>query len=163
MSRTRSLPRQQRRLQRGVVTLEYALMLILGLIPLLFLTYTGVMMMAAQQTLSVASAEGARAALRFGPVEDRRIAACQAARRSMQWLIAFSGQDANCSSANASPVVVSQPTDCEGLASAKCIRVTVSYDYRTYPFLPGTGRLYGWTLDRPISNTAVAQLDLGSN
>ncbi len=171
MNRSRTRPVRALRQQRGVVTLEYALMLMFGLIPLLFLTYTGVMMMAAQQTLSVASAEGARAALRFAPLADRRVAACQAARRSMQWLTAFSGQNPNCNSPTASPVVVSVPQTCPGAPAAspgapsppQCITVTVSYDYQAAPFLPGTGRLYGWTLDRPLSNTAVAQLDLGSN
>lgn len=153
---------RQRSPQRGVVTLEFAFMLILGVVPLLLLTYTGVMIMAAQQTLSLASAEGARASLRYASPNERRVAACQAAQRSMQWLLNFAGQQANCSNAGAPPIVVSAPAPCAGLASAQCMQVSVSYDYRSKPFLPGTGRVYGWLITEPIRSTAVAQLDLGT-
>lgn len=149
--------------QRGVVTLEFAFMLMLGVLPLLFLTYTGVMMMAVQQTLATASAEGARASLRFGTAQQRRVGACQAAQRSMQWLLAYAGQTPDCSNGGSAPILVSQPTPCVGMADAHCIQVSVSYDYGAHPFLPGTGRLYGWAMDRPIRSIAVAQLDLGSN
>ncbi|WP_295516850.1 TadE/TadG family type IV pilus assembly protein [uncultured Stenotrophomonas sp.] len=154
--------------QRGVITVEYALMMMLGFIPLLMLTFTGVMIMAAQQTLATASAEGARASLRFGSTAERRVAACSAARRSMQWLLQFSGQDPDCGSASstgsgAGAIVVSPPAACSGLASAQCVTVTVSYDYSSHPFLPGTGTLYGWVMKAPIRSVAVAQLDLGSN
>lgn len=156
-------PQPNRRRQRGVVTIEYAFMLMLGVLPLLLLTYTGVMIMAVQQTLATASSEGARASLRFGTTEQRRVAACEAAQRSMQWLLAYSGDSVSCSSAAAAPIVVSMPAPCDGLADTQCIHVAVSYDYGSHPFLPGTGRLYGWVLDKPISSIAVAQLDVGSN
>jgi uncharacterized membrane protein SpoIIM required for sporulation len=39
-------------------SIEFALMLMLGLLPLLLFTFSGVMIMAAQQTLATASAEG---------------------------------------------------------------------------------------------------------
>lgn len=152
------------RSQRGVITVEYALMMMLGFLPLLMLTFSGVMIMAAQQTLATASAEGARASLRFGSTAERRVAACSAARRSMQWLLRFSGQEPDCSSAGSSgAIVVSPPAACTGLASAQCVTVTVSYDYSSHPFLPGTGTLYGWVMKAPIRSVAVAQLDLGSN
>lgn len=157
-----TLHRTDRAQQRGVVTIEFAFMLILGLVPLLMLTYTGVMIMAAQQTLALASAEGARASLRYASTSERRVAACQAAQRSMQWLLNFAGQPANCSTAGAPPIVVSAPAPCAGLASAQCIQVSVSYDYSSKPFLPGTGRVYGWLITQPIRSTAVAQLDLGT-
>ena len=66
----RRIGRATRNTQRGVVTIEYAFMLMFGLIPLLLLTYTGVMLMAVQQTLATASSEGARASLRFAPLDD---------------------------------------------------------------------------------------------
>ncbi|MGB9101148.1 MAG: pilus assembly protein, partial [Stenotrophomonas indicatrix] len=47
-----------RQRQRGVASIEFALMLLLGLVPLLLLTLSGVLIMAAQQTLATASAEG---------------------------------------------------------------------------------------------------------
>ncbi len=152
------------RSQRGVITVEYALMMMLGFLPLLMLTFSGVMIMATQQTLATASAEGARASLRFGSTAERRVAACSAARRSMEWLLRFSGQEPDCSAASSSgAIVVSPPAACSGLASAQCVTVTVSYDYSSHPFLPGTGTLYGWVMKAPIRSVAVAQLDLGSN
>jgi len=115
------------RSQRGVITIEYALMMMLGFLPLLMLTFSGVMIMAAQQTLATASAEGARASLRFGSTAERRVAACSAARRSMQWLLRFSGQEPDCSAASSTgAIVVSPPAACSGLASAQCVTVTVS-------------------------------------
>jgi hypothetical protein len=147
---------------RGAATIEFALMLIFGLLPLLMLTYTGVMIMAVQQTLSLASAEGARASLRYATPPERRVAACQAAKRSMQWLLTYAGQQPDCSAAAAPPIVVSAPAPCSGMASAQCMQISVSYDYGAKPFLPGTGRVYGWVITEPIRSTAVAQLDLGT-
>lgn len=154
---TRRFPRV-----RGAATIEFAFMLIFGLVPLLMLTYTGVMLMAVQQTLSLAAAEGARASLRYAPVNERRVAACEAARRSMQWLLSYAGENPNCSAAAAPPIVVSAPAPCNGLASAQCMQIAVSYDYGAKPFLPGTGRVYGWVMTQPIRSSAVAQLDLGT-
>lgn len=154
--------RSAARRQRGVVTLEFAFMMMFGLVPLLMLAYTGVMIMAAQQTLALASAEGARATLRHASPDQRRVAACEAAQRSMQWLLAFAGQQASCGNAAAPPIIVSAPAPCSGQPGVQCMQVSVSYDYRSKPFLPGTGRLYGWLLDEPIRSNAVAQLDLGT-
>ncbi len=151
------------RRQHGAATIEFALMLMLGLIPLLMLTFSGVMIMAAQQTLATASAEGARASLRYASANERRVAACTAARRSMQWLLQFSSQEPDCSAGGSGAIVVSPLAACSGLASAQCVTVTVSYDYAAHPFLPGTGTLYGWVMGDPIRSSAVAQLDLGSN
>jgi len=149
--------------QRGIATLEFALMLLFGLLPLLLVTYSGVMIMAAQQTLSAASAEGARAAFRHATPTERRTAACLAARRSMQWLLTYAKQSPDCAAGGAPPISVSTPAPCADLPAAQCIHVEVSYDYSTYPFLPGTGRVYGWVTTRPLRSTAVAQLDLGGN
>ncbi|MEX0178605.1 MULTISPECIES: TadE/TadG family type IV pilus assembly protein [unclassified Stenotrophomonas] len=152
-----------RRRQRGVASIEFALMLLLGLVPLLLFTFSGVLIMAAQQTLATASAEGARASLRYGSAGERRTAACLAARRSMQWLLQFSRQNPDCSTGGAGAIVVSPQTPCAGLATVQCMTVTVSYDYNAHPFLPGTATLYGWVMGAPIRSVAVAQLDLGSN
>lgn len=152
-----------RRRQRGVVAVEYALMMILGLVPLLLFTFSGVLIMAAQQTLATASAEGARASLRFGSAAERRTAACVAARNSMRWLLQFSRQNPDCSGGGTGAIVVAPQAPCAGQASAQCMTVTVSYDYAANPFFPGTATLYGWVMRGPIRSVAVAQLDLGSN
>lgn len=149
--------------QRGVASIEFALMLLLGLLPLLLFTFSGVLIMAAQQTLATASAEGARASLRYASAGERRTAACVAARRSMQWLLQFSAQNPDCSAGGTGAIVVSPQAPCAGLATVQCMTVTVSYDYASHPFLPGTATLYGWVMQAPIRSVAVAQLDLGSN
>lgn len=150
-----------KRRMRGVVSLEYALLLLLGILPLILATFSGVLIFAAQQSLSLAAAEGARAALRYGSTADRRAAACMAARESMGWLLEYARQTPDCASAAGSPIAVSQPFACLGSADRQCMRVTVSYDYDQHPFIPGTGRLYGWTIGTSLSSVATAQLDLG--
>lgn len=144
--------------QRGVVTLEYAFLLIIALIPLLLFTFTGTLIFAAKQSLSLAAAEGSRAALRHGDTGQRQQSACLAARRSMSWLLNFSGQSPSCSSTSSAPIQVSAMYPCESGASVNCMRVTVSYDYDQHPFLPGTGALYGWTVGQPLRSQAVVQL-----
>jgi Flp pilus assembly protein TadG len=145
--------------QAGAVTIEFALLVMFGLVPMLLLTYAGVMIMAAQQTLSLSASEGARATLLYGTDAERRGAACQAASRSMRWLLNFSGSPVDCASAGAPPVVVSQRMACTGNPGAQCIEVTTSFDHNAHPFIPGIGRLYGWVLDRPLSSSAVAQIE----
>lgn len=150
-----------RRCMRGVVSLEYALLLLLGILPLILATFSGVLIFAAQQSLSLAAAEGARASLRYGTTAQRRAAACMAAREAMGWLLDYARQTPDCAQAAASPIAVSQPFACEGSAERQCMRVTVSYDYDDHPFIPGTGTLYGWTIGTPLRSVATAQLDLG--
>jgi len=148
------------RRQRGVVSIEYALLLILGILPLLLITFTGVMVFAAQQSLTLAASEGARAALGYGDLATRRSNACQASARSMQWLLNFSGQAADCGTASAAPIVVSAAYPCD---TAQCIEVSVSYDYDQHPFIPGTGHLLGWVMGERLRSSAIVQLDTGSN
>lgn len=155
--------RSPRRRQHGVITIEFALMLMLGLLPLLLLTFTGVMLLAAQQSLTLASAEGARASLIHGSDAERRTAACMAATRSMRWLLDFSGRSTDCSApANpgaGAPVAVSMPDACAGNTQARCIQVVTRYDYDAHPFIPGLGRMYGWMLGGTMSSSAIAQVD----
>ncbi|KRG70274.1 pilus assembly protein TadE [Stenotrophomonas terrae] len=150
-----------RRRARGVVTIEFALMMLFGVLPLLLITFTGVMIFAAQQSLALAAGEGARASLRYGSTAERRSNACQAAARSMQWLLNYSNTAAGCSSANAAPIAVSQPYACAADSSVKCIKVTTYYNHDAHPFMPGTGALMGWSMGKSLSSTAVVQLDLG--
>lgn len=146
--------------QRGAATIEYVFLVGFGLVPLLLLTFTGVMIFAAKQSLTLAAEEGARAAMRQPAVASGQNAAnvrlqnaCTVAAQNMQWLLNFSS---------------SEVTRCEaslleggacGLAGARCVSVTTAYNYDMAPFFPGTGALYRWTLGEPIRSTAVAQLD----
>ncbi len=147
-----------RRHVRGVATLEYALILIFGMLPLILFTFTGVMMFAARQSLTLAAEEGARAAMRYAATPGQREQnACNVARHRMQWLFNFSGS----TGAVTCQTEVLTGAGC-GLADTHCMRVTTRYDYDAKPFLPGTRDLYRWTLGQPITSTAVAQLDLGN-
>jgi len=150
------------RRMRGVVSLEFALLLLMGVLPLLLITFSGVLIFAAQQSLSLAAAEGARASLRYGTTAQRRAAACAAATESMRWLLNYARQSPDCGAAAAAPILVSQPFACSGSPDRQCLRVTVSFDYDRHPFIPGTGALYGWTVGKPLSSAATAQLDLGN-
>lgn len=144
--------------QAGVVTLEYAFLLMIAVLPLLVLTFTGTLIFAAKQSLTLAAAEGSRAALRYGQIVERQQQACVAASRSMQWLHNFSGRPSSCSNGSNALVQVSPAFPCEPGASVNCIRVTASYPYDSHPFIPGTGALYGWTVGRPLQSQAVVQL-----
>jgi Flp pilus assembly protein TadG len=156
----RAASRSPRVRQRGVVAIEFALMFLFGLLPLLLLTFTGVLIFAAKQSLTLAAADGARAALRFQPtVAERHETAIAVAAERMQWLLDFA--DATPESA----IVVSDE-DCAdasaGAANVTCIKVTTSYDYDNHPFLPGTVTAYGWVLGGPLQGTATVQIEAGT-
>ncbi|WP_426703275.1 pilus assembly protein [Rhodanobacter sp. Col0626] len=145
----------RQRSQRGVVALEFALVFLFGMLPLLLLTVSGVLIFAAQQSLTLAAANGARAALRHGTtgsIAERRQSACQVAAQSMAWLLTFSGSTPDCTNA---PIVVTSAT-CDGVT---CVTVATSFDYDKHPFLPGTAIVYGWVLGRSLTSSATVQLD----
>jgi Flp pilus assembly protein TadG len=152
--------------QRGVVAIEFALVFLFGLLPLLLLTLSGVLIFAAKQSLTLAAANGARAALHYGTDAQRQTYACKAAQTSMQWLVTYAGETPDCSSA---PITVSNPatTACPSVVptGVECITVTTSFDYNAHPFLPGTATLYGWLVKDSdgnkavLSSTATIQID----
>ena len=138
--------------QRGVVAIEFALIFLFGLLPLLLLMISGVLIFAAKQSLTLAADNGARAALQYST--NRETTACQVAQQSMQWLLNFSGVTApDCTDG---PIVVTTIA-CPANATLSCVQVVTSFDYKTYPFIPGTQTVYGWVLG-PISSTAIVQL-----
>lgn len=158
------------RYQRGVAAIEFALVFLLGVLPLLILTLSGVMIFAAQQSLTLAAAEGARAALHYGTTAQRQTYACQAAQTSMQWLLTFSGEATkiNCATppapgATYAPIAVSPASTCPSNAAMQCITVVASYDYNNHPFLPLASSLYGWLMKSSLSSSATVQLDLTGN
>lgn len=153
------------RRQRGVMAIEFALVFLFGVLPLLLLTMSGVMIFAAQESLSLAAAEGARAALHYGTTAQRQTNACNAAQASMQWLLTFSGQTPNCGSPPApgstfTAIAVSAPAACPSTPAMECMTVVASYNYDAYPFLPGTKSVYGWVMGSIMSSSATVQLDL---
>lgn len=154
-------PGPGRRCQRGAMALEFALVFLLGVLPLLLLTFSGVMIFAAKQSLALAAAEGARAALRYGTtgsIAERETSACLAARESMQWLLDFSGDAPDCSAPAAAPPIAVSAFDCPA-GGAQCVRVVTTFDYDAHPFVPGTVTVYGWAIGKTISSSATVQLD----
>lgn len=139
--------------QRGVVSIEYALLLWLGVLPLLWLAVSGVMVMAARQSLTLAASEGARAALRYQPnYAARRDGAEAVARERMQWLFHFG---AGAGGGNAAHVDASAaPIPCPSDAAIRCITVDTAYDYNQKPFLPWTP----WVSSGLLTATATIQL-----
>lgn len=155
-----------RRGQRGVVAIEFALVFLLGVLPLLMLTFSGILIFAAKQSLTLAASEGARAALHYGTTAQRQTFACQAAQQSMQWLLTFSneGQNVNCAapappSGTYAPIAVSTAVPCATTPAVQCITVVTSFDYNNHPFLPGTTAVYGWFMKQALSSSATVQLD----
>jgi Flp pilus assembly protein TadG len=157
--------------QRGVVAIEFALVFLFGLLPLLLLTFSGVLIFAAKQSLTLAAANGARASLHYSAnIEGRRTYACTAASASMKWLLTFSNEAVDCSnpptpSSESSnmyvPIAVSNLGTCTPPAPAgvQCITVKTSFDYDAHPFLPGTKTVYHWTIGSALSSTATIQID----
>jgi Flp pilus assembly protein TadG len=141
--------------QRGVVAIEYALVFIFGLLPLLLLTISGVLIFAAKQSLTLAADNGARAALQYGVNNAaRQAAACAVAEQSMQWLLNFSGDTPDCTDG---PIVVSTIA-CPSNTSLSCVQVVTTFNYQAHPFIPGTQIAYNWLLNS-ISSSAIVQLD----
>lgn len=110
--------------QRGIVALEFALMFVFGLLPLLLFTFAGVLTFSAQQALTLAAADGARAALRYPisasssqtPLDARVAHARTVAADRMDWLIAAAG--------NQPGAVAATPAPCPAYPSITCMTVT---------------------------------------
>lgn len=153
------------RRQRGVAAIEFALIFMMGVLPLLLITFSGVMIFATQQSLSLASAEGARAALQYGTTAQRQTSACIAAQNAMAWLLAFSGDKPNCAAPQApggayTAIAVSGATPCPSNATMTCITVVTSFNYNAHPFIPGTKTMYGWLMASNLSSSATVQMNL---
>lgn len=141
--------------QRGASAIEFAL-----IFPLLFIIFYGAvtygLIFVAQQSITLAAAEGARAALRQATNETVRTTNARNAAigtgSAAAWLtsrITFTGTLlANCPY-NTVP------------ATVRCYQVTVSYlNYRTNPLVPLIlGPLIGVVVPDQLSSTAIVQID----
>ncbi|SDV51153.1 TadE family protein [Chitinasiproducens palmae] len=132
--------------ERGVAALEFALVF-----PLLFLLTYGLMtfglILITQHTLTLAAAEGARAALRYST--DPGAAACAAANQATHWL---AGDLLDCVAQKPAPTV------CPYDSTRQCMRVTVIYPYGTRPLVP-TLPLIGLALPNELRASAMVQLE----
>ncbi|BAO89970.1 TadE/TadG family type IV pilus assembly protein [Caballeronia cordobensis] len=144
--------RPGRHAQRGNMAIEFAIVF-----PLFFVVFYAIVtysiIFVAQQSLTLAAEEGARAALRFQAnaqtVDDalarRATAACETAKNLTNWLASA----ALCSAA---------PAPCTYDASLRCIEVTLNYGYAQRPLVP-TLPLFGLALPDSLIARAMVQLD----
>lgn len=156
--------------QQGAAAIEFAI-----LFPIFFLIFYAIitygLIFAAQQTVTLAAAEGARAAVRYqvgktpGDRQDARFkAACDMANQSLLWLRKAAGQTAELTKGTCSAGTVdvkTTPTACSGLSNVSCVQVLVKYDYEKAPFIP---RLLGPLMSLPtpkvLQGQAIAQISL---
>lgn len=155
-----------RRRSRGIVALEFVF-----IFPAFFIIFYAIvsygLIFAAQQSLTLAASEGARAALRYpvNPISEadsltkRMATACAVTR---QQLTAFQGNlgSGTCApTGNAHGVYVANAL-CPYAASsaARCLTVTVNYDYAAFRLVPN---LPGNLLPTPprLMATAVIQIN----
>ncbi|WP_175624714.1 MULTISPECIES: TadE/TadG family type IV pilus assembly protein [Oxalobacteraceae] len=141
------------RKQKGAAAIEFAFVF-----PVFFLVFYGIItygiIFLAQQSITLAAAEGARAALRFSATETVRDTNARNAAigtgSAAAWLgtrISFDGALlANC------PF---------GSAGIRCYRVTVTYpNYRQNPLVPYiVGNVMSIVVPERLTSTAIVQLD----
>lgn len=156
--------------QQGAAAIEFAI-----IFPIFFLIFYAIitygLIFAAQQTITLAAAEGARAAVRYQPgqkPEDRQKArfeaACDMANQSLQWLRKAAGQTTELAKGTCSEGVVdvkTTPTACSGISNVSCVQVLVRYEYEKAPFIPRLlGPLMGLPTPKVLQGQAVAQISL---
>ena len=156
--------------ERGAAAIEFAI-----LFPIFFIIFYAIvtygLIFAAQQSMTLAAAEGARAAVRYqkGDTQiarqnSRVAAACDMANQSLSWLRKAGGQATApaagvCGTGTTS--VQATPVACSGVTGVSCVRVLVTYNYSAAPLVP---KLLGPVFSLPTPNLlqgqAVAQISL---
>nr|WP_133649467.1 TadE family protein [Paraburkholderia flava] len=139
------------RTQRGATAVEFALVFPL-FFTVLYAIVTYSLIFVAQQNLTLASEEGARAALNYqkattvaAAVGLRAAAACTTATNMITGLIGNS-------------TCTPTPTACSFDATMQCITVTLTYNYATHPLVP-TLPLFNLVLPNTLTSTATVQLN----
>lgn len=140
---------------RGIAAMEFALILP-AFLTVLFAIVSFAVQMGAQQLMSLAAAEGARAALQFQVAPDaasalalRRTRACTSANALVDLLQRRSANSITCTT------VVNA---CGHDAALQCLRVQLSYPYRSRPLIPALPFL-GNLLPETMLGTATVQLN----
>jgi len=140
-----------RRSQRGATAIEFALVF-----PLFFCVFYAIvtfsLIFVAQQSLTLASEEGARAALNYQKANDvpaainlRAAAACATATNMVAQMIST----AACQTV---------PAACSYQPAMTCIAVTLTYNYAAHPLVPNLP-LLGLMLPDNLTSTATVQLN----
>ncbi|MES2024386.1 MAG: TadE/TadG family type IV pilus assembly protein [Pseudomonadota bacterium] len=140
--------------QQGAAAIEFAFVF-----PIFFMIFYGIitygLIFVAQQSITLAAAEGARAALRFTSSDaDRDTNAKNAATGTSSaayWLsphLTFTSALATC------------PYNSAANAGVRCYRVTVEYPYQQYPLVPLLlGSLMNVVVPDSLKSTAIIQID----
>jgi len=151
--------------QRGVVAIEFALVFLFGMLPLLLLMLAGVMIFAVKQSLTLAATDGARAALHYGTgaPNGNLPDACTTALKDMIWLFGPNppkdcGTASSISNNDATAQITAVTDKCPSAKETTCVTVTTTYNYNESPLILGTGSLYGWLLKAPLQSIAVIQV-----
>lgn len=135
----------------GSAAVEFALVF-----PLLFLALYGIVtysvLFVAEQNLTLAAEEGARAALNYQSAANiaaalaaRASNACTVANQSTAWLGAY----AQCAS---------QVHGCTYDSALSCMQITLTYDYANHPLVPRLP-LLSLALPQTLSSAATVQLN----
>lgn len=140
---------------RGIAAMEFALILP-AFLTVLFAIISFAVLMGAQQLMSLAAAEGARAALQYQAAPDaatalalRRSRACSSANALVDLLQQRSANSISCTTT---------VTTCGHDAALQCLRVELSYPYRSRPPIPALPFLDN-LLPATMLGTATVQLN----
>ncbi|MGF7134226.1 Flp pilus assembly protein TadG [Paraburkholderia sp. EB58] len=143
------LPRRLR--ERGTAAVEFAMIFPLYFM-ILYAIVTFSVIYVAQQNLTLAAEEGARAALNYqtatstaNALAARAAAACTAASNMVTSLIS----SANCASSW---------TTCSYDATMDCVKVTLTYNYASSPLVPNIP-LVNFALPASLVSSAMVQLN----
>jgi Flp pilus assembly protein TadG len=137
--------------QRGVAAVEFALVF-----PLFFVVLYGIvsfsLIFVAQQNLTLAAEEGARAALNYqqaasvnAALTARANAACSAATNMIATIVS-------------SATCVATPTTCSYNAAMDCVNVTLTYNYASNPLIPNLP-LMNTVMPASLASSAMVQLN----
>lgn len=149
---------QPRSRQAGSASIEFVL-LFPAMFLILYALITYGLVFGAQQTLTLAAAEGGRAAMRYQngattPTDAfnlRAVAAEAAANQSLSWLSSLHP--------DAVSVDVSKPPVCDGAPALTCLVVQVNYDYKKSPLIPPLlGPLLSFPVPEVLRSQAAVQL-----
>ncbi|NOT17349.1 MAG: pilus assembly protein [Sulfuriferula sp.] len=133
--------------QRGAVAIEFALVF-----PIFFVLMYGIVtysvIFLAQQSITLAAEEGARAALRYAPTTDERnTTACSVAALSLTWL-------------GAGNVTCNAQAGSVATNGSYPIKVTLSYPYQAKPLVPLLlGSLMNVAVPTTLASSATVFID----
>ena len=157
--------------QKGAAAIEFSI-----IFPIFFLIFYAIvtygLIFVAQQTITLAASEGARAAVRYQSGKDaaerqalRIAAACNMSNQVLDWLRKMGSGQSGATGACATGITTTQVTAdkalCSSLSGVTCIKVLVTYDYEKAPLVPKLlGPLMSLPTPKTLQGQAVAQISL---